>query len=41
MCIEAGMNALKRDAEKIIHEDFVEGIRIVQAKKKSELNYYA
>jgi len=29
VCIEAGMNALKRDAETIIHEDYVEGIRTV------------
>ena len=29
VCIEAGMSALKRDAEKIIYEDYVEGIRIV------------
>jgi 26S proteasome regulatory subunit T5 len=29
VCIEAGMNALKRDAEHIIHEDYVEGIRTV------------
>ena len=41
VCVEAGMCALKRDAYKIIHEDFVEGIQIVQAKKKLSLNYYA
>ena len=29
VCIEAGMNALKRDAETIVHEDYVEGIRVV------------
>lgn len=39
VCVEAGMNALKRDAETVIHEDYVEGIRVVQAKKKSELDY--
>lgn len=39
VCIEAGMNALKRDADIVIHEDYVEGIRVVQAKKKSELLY--
>ena len=38
VCIEAGMNALKRDSEQIIHEDYVEGIRIVQAKKKSRFD---
>lgn len=41
VCIEAGMNALKRDSSSIVHEDFMEGIRVVQAKKKSELIYYA
>jgi hypothetical protein len=35
------MNALKRDSDHIIHEDYVEGIRIVQAKKKADLIYYA
>ena len=39
VCVEAGMSALKRDAEIVIHEDYVEGIRTVQAKKKSELDY--
>jgi len=29
VCVEAGMNALKRDAEVVIHEDYVEGIRVV------------
>ena len=41
VCVEAGMFALKRDANYITHEDFVEGIFEVQAKKKSKLNYYA
>jgi 26S proteasome regulatory subunit T5 len=41
VCIEAGMMALKRDAEQVIHEDYIDGIRIVQAKKKNNLNYYA
>nr|QGQ56617.1 26S proteasome subunit P45 family protein [Cryptocaryon irritans] len=41
VCVEAGMNALKRNASFITHEDFVEGIAQVQAKKKSNLNYYA
>jgi 26S proteasome regulatory subunit T5 len=41
VCVEAGMLALKRSAEKIGHEDYVEGIAQVQAKKKSSLNYYA
>lgn len=29
VCIEAGMSALKRDAEIVVHEDYVEGIRVV------------
>jgi 26S proteasome regulatory subunit T5 len=35
------MNALRREAKKIGHEDFVYGIAEVQAKKKSSLQYYA
>lgn len=35
------MSALKRDSTSIVHEDYIEGIRIVQAKKKSDLIYYA
>lgn len=41
VCIEAGMNALKRDSPVIVHEDYIEGIKVVQAKKKSDLIYYA
>lgn len=41
VCVEAGMTTLKRDGETIIHEDFVEGIMNVQAKKKSNLLYFA
>ena len=41
VAVEAGMCALKRDAFTIIHEDFVDAIAIVQAKKKLRLNYYA
>ncbi|XP_062233487.1 26S proteasome regulatory subunit 6A homolog [Phragmites australis] len=41
VCVEAGMLALRRDATKVTHEDFNEGIVQVQAKKKSSLNYYA
>jgi len=41
VCVEAGMNALKRNASTIQHEDYVEGIAQVQAKKKTNLNYYA
>lgn len=41
VAVEAGMLALKRGAEQISHEDYVEGIAQVMAKKKSNLNYYA
>ncbi|MCL7047797.1 hypothetical protein MKW94_024305 [Papaver nudicaule] len=41
VCTEAGMLALRRDADEIIHEDFNEGIIQVQSKKKASLNYYA
>ncbi|UKK00208.1 26S proteasome regulatory particle [Theileria orientalis] len=39
VCIEAGMVALRRGATELDHEDFVEGIAMVQAKKKNPLNY--
>ncbi|ELR15479.1 26S protease regulatory subunit 6a, putative [Acanthamoeba castellanii str. Neff] len=41
VCVEAGMLALRRDAEDLRHEDFMEGIAAVQAKKKKSLQYYA
>jgi len=41
VCVEAGMVALRHDATEITHEDYVEGIAAVQAKKKQSLNYYA
>lgn len=34
VCVEAGMLALRRDGTEVNHEDFVEGIVQVQAKKK-------
>eukprot|EP00922_Rhytidocystis_sp_ex-Travisia-forbesii_P052133 GHVS01077378.1.p1 GENE.GHVS01077378.1~~GHVS01077378.1.p1 ORF type:complete len:449 (-),score=79.13 GHVS01077378.1:290-1636(-) len=40
VCVEAGMVALRRGATELGHEDFVEGIAAVQAKKKSLLNYF-
>lgn len=40
VCVEAGMGALRKNATEIMHEDFVEAISFVQAKKKSELNYF-
>lgn len=41
VCVEAGMNALKRNAEFITHEDFVDGIAQVQSKKRAVLDYFA
>lgn len=39
--MEAGMEALRRGASELCHEDYVAGIAQVQAKKKSNFNYYA
>ena len=41
VCVEAGMLALRRDSDIIGHEDFMEAIIEVQAKKKANLQYYA
>jgi len=41
VCVEAGMIALRRDASEIQHEDFMQAIAEVQAKKKVNLAYYA
>lgn len=41
VCVEAGMIALRRNAAQLNHEDFMEGIQEVQAKKKATLQYYA
>ena len=41
ICVEAGMIALRRNAQQLSHEDFMEGIQEVQAKKKATLQYYA
>ncbi|CAF4197549.1 unnamed protein product, partial [Rotaria sp. Silwood2] len=41
VCIEAGMIALRRGAVEVQHEDFMDAILEVQAKKKMNLNYYA
>lgn len=35
------MLALRRAAAVILHEDFMEGIAAVSAKKKGSLEYYA
>lgn len=36
-----GMIALRRNASVVTHEDFMDAILEVQAKKKANLNYYA
>ncbi|CCW65556.1 unnamed protein product [Phytomonas sp. EM1] len=41
VCVEAGMLALCHDRVYVSHQDFVEGIAAVQARKKTNLNYYA
>lgn len=41
VCVEAGMIALRRGASELMHEDYMEGIMEVQAKKKTNLVYYA
>lgn len=41
VCVEAGMLALRRDATIVKHEDFNDAVIEVQAKKKTNLNYYA
>ena len=41
ICVEAGMCSLRRSGTQVRHEDFVDGIAAVQAKKKTSLNYYA
>ena len=40
VCVEAGILALRRDGVDVTHEDFVEGIIAVQAKKKKVLSGY-
>merc|ERR1712121_130736 len=41
VCVEAGMIALRRGATELQHEDYMDGIIEVQAKKKSNLQYFA
>ena len=41
ICVEAGMIALRRGAAEIHHEDYIEAVVEVQAKKKASLVYYA
>merc|ERR1719335_1106143 len=41
VCVEAGMEALRRGATELCHEDYMAGITTVSAKKKTTMNYYA
>ena len=36
-----GMIALRRESSLVTHEDFLDAVMEVQAKKKANLNYYA
>ena len=40
-CVFQGMIALRREATELCHEDYMDAIMEVQAKKKANLNYYA
>lgn len=40
VCVEAGMNALRRNASKITHEDFVDATSTVVLKKKGDMSYF-
>ena len=41
VCVEAGMLALRAERSEIVHEDFIEAISEVAAKKKGSLDYFA
>uniref|UniRef100_A0A7S2MQC9 AAA+ ATPase domain-containing protein n=1 Tax=Helicotheca tamesis TaxID=374047 RepID=A0A7S2MQC9_9STRA len=41
VCVEAGMLALRGGGAEISHEDFIEAISVVAAKKKGSLDYFA
>ncbi|KAL3769014.1 hypothetical protein ACHAWO_006780 [Cyclotella atomus] len=41
VCVEAGMLALRGERTEIGHEDFIEAITVVAAKKKGSLDYFA
>ena len=41
VCVEAGMIALRRGGSEVTHNDYVEGINQVKAKKKGKLYYYS
>ena len=41
VAVEAGMLALRRGGTEVTHEDYMEGINSVKAKKKAKLYYYS
>lgn len=41
VAVESGMIALRRESGIIKHEDFMEAVNVVAAKKKGSLDYYA
>ncbi|KAK7115658.1 26S proteasome regulatory subunit 6A-B [Littorina saxatilis] len=41
VCVEAGMIAMRREGTELTHEDYMDAIIEVQAKKKTNLQYYA
>eukprot|EP00041_Stephanoeca_diplocostata_P005788 m.68558 g.68558 ORF g.68558 m.68558 type:complete len:428 (+) comp15999_c0_seq1:114-1397(+) len=41
VCVEAGMIALRQEQSELKHNDYMDAILEVQAKKKKDLNYYA
>ena len=41
VAVDAGMIALRRESPVVKHEDFMEAINVVVAKKKGSLDYYS
>lgn len=41
VCVEAGMIALRGERSEVMHEDYMDAIEEVAAKKKKDLQYYA
>lgn len=41
VCVEAGMVALRKGSSTIMHDDYIEGIAQVQAKKRAFLDYFS
>jgi len=41
VCVEAAMITLSRGGTKIRHQDYIDGIKEVNGKKKASLDYYA